>query len=406
MRRLRPDRIPLALAATFVAVCFVVTLWNLSVAAISPRLSIRNWTQLYGLTEATQPPFNMTNFLTGDVQTALSRRIAAALPIYAPAIRVRNQIEYSLFGLSHAPSIVFGRDKRLYESAYVNEYCGRKGETNAKALAAWADKIKDIQDYATSRGKAFVYLITPSKAAIYPEYLPETEVCPAVARGMVAKLPPYDRALDERGVRRLDASSLIAGERERHGISLFPRGGTHWNALGASLAATRLVSLLHAQNPRLHLEHMSTAWTESRDPQGTDRDLINMLNLYWFDTDYPVPKIAEHPSNADQTCRPTKIMEVGGSFLEQINVALRQTRCPPQISYWFYWNFAHVFYAAGKRQSEPPRDEERTIDLAGSDVILLEENEYNIGETDHLNALHALVMSEIHKDSTSGTATR
>jgi hypothetical protein len=401
MPRLHLGRIPLGIAAAFVAVCCVVTVWNLTVAAIFPRLVIRNWTQLYGLVEEKAPPFTLNKFVSGDIQVAFSRQIGAALPIYAPAVRVRNQLQYSLFGVVNAPSVIFGRDKRLYERAYIDEYCGRSGQVNAQTVAAWADDIKDIQDYAASHGKAFMYLITPSKAAIYPEYLPQGHPCPSVSRATTMKLPPYERALNERGVHYLDGSSLMAAERERHGITLFPRGGTHWNALGAGLASVQLVSRLKAQNLHLDFGGISTAWTESRNPEGTDRDLVNMLNLYWFDTDYPVPKIPHDASKADRVCRPAKIMEVGGSFLEQVNVALRESRCAPQISYWFYWNFAHVFYAGDKRRSEPPRDAERPADLAGSDVILLEENEMNIGETDHLKELHALVVSVGGMSSTS-----
>jgi alginate O-acetyltransferase complex protein AlgJ len=406
MRRLRFDRIPLVLAATFVAVCTVITVWNLSVAAVFPRIAIRNWNQLYGLAEQKPPAFNLANFLAGDLQTGFSRQIGATLPIYAPAVRVRNQVEYSIFDLPNAPSVAFGRDKRLYEWAYINEYCGRNGETNARTLAEWADKINDIQDYATSHGKAFVYLITPSKAAVYPEHLPDNHLCPAVLRGTTNKLPPYDRALDERRIHYIEGANLMAAERDRHEIELFPRGGTHWNALGARLATTQLVSLIKGQNSDLDLDSVSTLWTESRSPEGTDRDLVNMLNLYWFDTDYPVPKIARNSSAIEQACRPAKIMEVGGSFLEQVNVALRDSRCPPEISYWFYWNFAHVSYPNGKRQSAPPSDEDRLADLAGSDVLLLEENEFNIGETEHLKALHALVVSATRMTSTRDAPAR
>jgi hypothetical protein len=183
MRRLSCERIPLAFAVAFVAACFVVTVWNFSVAALFPRLSVRNWNPIYGLAEETSPGFTLANFLSGDLQAAFSRRIGTSLPIYAPAIRLRNQIEYSIFGLPNAPSIAFGRDKRLYEWAYITEYCGRSGEENPAEVGRWADKIKDIQDYATSQGKTFVYLITPSKAATYPQYLPDAHPCPAASRG-------------------------------------------------------------------------------------------------------------------------------------------------------------------------------------------------------------------------------
>lgn len=403
MRRLRPERIPLALSAAFIAACSVITAWNLTIAAAFPRLVIRNWNQLYGLIEETPASFSVASFVRGEDQTNFSRRLGAALPIYAPAVRIRNQIEFSVFGVANAPSVIFGRDKHLYERAYIDEYCGRAGEANAQVLADWAEKIRDIQDYATLHGKAFVYLITPSKAAVYPEYLPDNLVCPALLQGSTNKLPPYRDALGTRRVPYIDGATLMAAERGRHGIELFPRGGTHWNALGASLAATRLGSLAKAKANHVDLDGIDTAWTESRSPQGTDRDLVNMLNLYWFDTDYPVPEIVHTSSSTDQTCRPTKIMEVGGSFLEQINVALRGSRCPPDISYWFYWDFAHVFYEGGKRRSEPPRGDNRLADLTSSDVIVLEENEYNIGTTDHLNALHSLIVSKARQQSASAS---
>lgn len=401
--RLRPDRIPLALAAIFVAVCMVITIWNQSVGVIFPRISIRAADQLFGIAPEPPPPLTLAAVLSGEAQNAFSRRIGTSLPMYPTAVRIKNQIAYSLFDVPAVASIAFGREKHLYEWVYVHEYCGRKGNVDASSVARWADKIKDIQDYAASHGKAFIYLLTPSKAAIYPEYLPDT-LCPARLQETVSKLPPYDRALEERGVHYLDGSRLLAGAREREAIELFPRGGTHWNALGASLAAGQVVRILQQQQSRLDFGLVRTQWRETQEPQGTDRDLLNLLNLYWPDAHYPVPKMLPAASAADRSCRPTKIIEVGGSFLDQVNEALRASGCPPQISYWFYWDFLHIAYAGGERRSEPAREAERVADLAGSDVIVLEENEMNIGETEHLKALHALVASETHMATARGVS--
>lgn len=90
MRRLLPERIPLALSAAFIAACSVITAWNLTVAAAFPRLVIRNWNQLYGLIEETPASFSVASFVRGEDQTNFSRRLGAALPIYAPAVRIRN----------------------------------------------------------------------------------------------------------------------------------------------------------------------------------------------------------------------------------------------------------------------------------------------------------------------------
>ncbi|GAC1340165.1 MAG: hypothetical protein NVSMB26_28190 [Beijerinckiaceae bacterium] len=403
MIRLRAKNIPLMFAAGFIAAMFGITVWNLSVAAVVPRLAVRNWNMLFGAVQEKPVPITLAAILSGEAQTALSRRIGTALPIYAPAVRLKNQIEYTLFDVPGAPSIAFGREKRLYEWAYITEYCERGQTVDANALAAWADKVKDIQDYAVSHDKAFLYLITPSKVAIYPEYLPDTYLCASRAKGTTIKLPAFDRALDERGIHYLDGSRLMAAERSRQKIDLFPRGGTHWNALGAGLATQELVSLLRAQKPDLDLGGIGLAWSETHEPRGTDRDLLEMLNLYWPDADYPVPEISHEPSNETRPCRPAQIMEVGGSFLEQVNAALLESRCPPKISYWFYWDHLHMSFAGQGRMFAPPQDAARRADLAGSDVILLEENEQNISETPHLNQLHALIVSARANTTAAGT---
>src|SRR5947209_15549084 len=97
MRWLRAERIPLALAAAFIAVCSIVTAWNLTVAAAFPRLAIRNWNLLYGLIEEAPAPFSVASFVRGEDQTNFSRRLGATLPIYAPAVPsgIKSNIPFS-----------------------------------------------------------------------------------------------------------------------------------------------------------------------------------------------------------------------------------------------------------------------------------------------------------------------
>jgi hypothetical protein len=94
MLRRRPERIPLIAAAAFVAACFCMTLWNLSVGAIYPRLSIRSSTQLFGVTQEAPAPVTLAAVLSGEAQSAFSRSIGTSLLIYPSAVRAKNQIEY------------------------------------------------------------------------------------------------------------------------------------------------------------------------------------------------------------------------------------------------------------------------------------------------------------------------
>ena len=48
------------------------------------------------------------------------------------------------------------------------------------------------------------------------------------------------------GINIVDAATLVAEARHKYPISMFPRGGTHWNMLAAALAAQALTDKLNS----------------------------------------------------------------------------------------------------------------------------------------------------------------
>ena len=97
-----------------------------------------------------------------------------------------------------------------------------------------------MQDYFESRGKVFLYVITPSKVAQSPQYIPDGYTCPAAAKDRSDKLLVYDDILDRHGVHFVDTASDLAAAREEYGISMFPRGGIHWNSLATALGTQKV----------------------------------------------------------------------------------------------------------------------------------------------------------------------
>jgi hypothetical protein len=95
---------------------------------------------------------------------------------------------------------------------------------------------------------------------------------------------------------------------------------------------------------------------------------------------------------------------MGGSFLHQILAAATQAHCPPQIDYWFYMRTESNGVELGHYRRAPgdASNGERLAanldllaeNLRDADVVVLEENEANIGATNQVGHLLAAARGE------------
>ena len=173
-------------------------------------------------------------------------------------------------------------------------------------------------------GKPFVYVITPSKVAQYPQFIPDGYKCPAGYADKGSKLDGVGRRADpSRGALR-GRRVAVAGRPREYGIDMFPRGGIHWNKLAAALATQDVIAAVDAQHASPPLMPFTFTWTISYNPDATDRDLLDIMNLPHPDRHYPVPELSYQSAEPPGGCKPLKITEVGGSFLMGINNTLRR----------------------------------------------------------------------------------
>jgi alginate O-acetyltransferase complex protein AlgJ len=386
LKSLTLARLPIFGCAGFIAFLFLANLWNFAVERDWPKLRIRSAWPLYGVAKPKPAPWTLDAFLSGETQKTVSANLGRMSPVFPISVRAKNQLVYSLFGGSAAPGVVIGRNGQLYEQYYIDEFCARDGAADPSRLSAWSSTLRDIQETAQARGKSFVYLISPSKAARYPEDLPKSAPCAARATAMPDKLAPYRSALDDAHVRYVDGPGLVAAERPKQPIPLFPRGGTHWNSVGGALAMREATRAL-PQSPVGVLNFTSAPAPEA---VGTDRDLLDLLNLLWPDAHYPTALIGRAGEVGD-CARAPRLLALGGSFLHEVLTAAALAPCPPQIDYWFYMRtedngveLGHYRRAPGDASNGerlPATTEELVENLAGADFILLEENESNIATT-------------------------
>ncbi len=380
--------LPIVIGGLMLVVPWFYLGWNTTVGELIPAIRFRTKQTIAGLVADSGDDFSWRTVTSGKYQQSLSRAVGILSPVFKPAIHWRNQAYYTLFGAAPGPRIVIGKGEQLLEIVYLEEYCKRDKAAYVQQLENWAGRIRDVQDFFEARGQTFLYVITPSKVAQYPQFMPDSYTCPSSPESRAGKLPAWNAALKEHGVHFVNAAAMMAPAQEKYGIDMFPRGGIHWNWLGAAVATQAIVAAINEQGRAPKLPTLTFDFTVSYRPRGIDRDLLDILNLPYPDTHYPVPELTYHSDPPPGGCKTVRITEVGGSFLGSINSTLQKLACPPEIEYWFYWDQKRMrVVGSAQSVSLPVTPDLRRESLLEADVVILEENEAAGPETGHGKSL-------------------
>jgi hypothetical protein len=384
MRRwLNITYLPVTIGAVLLIIPWFYLGWNTTLGELVPALRFRTKNTIAGVVQDASDTFSMHSLLNGHYQQSISRAVGVLSPIFKPAIHWKNQIYYTLLGTAGSDRVVVGKHRELLEMTYLDEYCTRNAATFAPKAEEWAARIRTLQDDVEALGKPFLYVITPSKVAQYPAFIPDGYKCPGSQEDKASKLPVWDAALTRHGVHFVDGASPLPAAREKYGIDMFPRGGIHWNKLSAALATQDFVAAINAQHGAPPLTTFTFDWAVSYWPNAGDRDLLDIMNLPHPDAHYPVPELTYKSSDPPGGCKTVKITEVGGSFLMGINDTLERLACPPDITYWFYWDHNRFRYVDRHMRELTMDAKVRRQSLLDADVIVFEENEAALPETGH-----------------------
>jgi alginate O-acetyltransferase complex protein AlgJ len=366
----------------------LVPVWNACARAVHAKSWVIFPIQLAGVqVQPPKPHLSLSTLWSGTFAHDYATRLSRNLRILSYAVKIKSQAYYSLLEASPIPAIVVGRNHTLYEPWYIAEYCTRDLVSFAPKAEDWAIKLRLMQDYYQAKGQVFVYVITPSKAAVYPEYIPASWPCPADHEADRRHLlEAYRAVLDRHGVHFVDTATIVRQARERYPFLTFPRGGTHWTEIGAALGAQALIKEVNSHRPARPLESFTFEWRLVK-PAGTDRDLMNLLNLIWPDLNYVTPRIdVEMDGNGLAKCgTPAKAMLVGGSFLTAIWNILQKSKCGIEMDYWGYFLLSYFHFPGNIGGLMTPaweRERDQKL-LAGTDIVLFEENEQIVARSNH-----------------------
>lgn len=352
----------------------VATAWNLFARSYAPKLELRIGRNLRGVVEPPKPfQWSWQAFANGDNQRAMAYEVTQAIPLRRALVRVNNQIRYRLFGQFGAPGVLRGEDGHLIEKAYLDEYCARNLAKLEAPARLWASQLKELQDFVQARGHVFIYLITPSKVAHFPEAFVNRFPCVNSQRDRESKVPAFIAMLKKAGVNVIDGATLTHSMKGKYEFGMFPQGGVHWNQLAVAYAANALIEEINRQRKAQPIAPLQWTYTVSDNATGEDRDLLDLLNILLPRPNYKVPVVRY----ASRQCGPEAKLDVavvGGSFIHVLSEALARNACLHGLRSYNYL-YGGMRGGPDYRQLKGRMKPADIMPIAGADVLILEENE-------------------------------
>jgi alginate O-acetyltransferase complex protein AlgJ len=392
------DRLALSRPLISAAFCVVLLLlpcgvaWNLTIAQSYPALAIKIGPKLGGVTYDTAVILSWSSLRDGSFQKAVTSRVTDAVPIRPLLIRMNNEVRFQLFGELTAPQVVRGTQGQLIERTYLDDYCARTEGLGATRAATILPKLKDIQAYYEARGAVFVYVISPSKAAHLPEYFVGRVPCPSTPQARNDLVSDYVGALKQAGIHVVDTASLIHSLKGTYPFDLFPRGGVHWNDVGGARAVSAVVEEVNRLAGHEIIPPFKFTYTLSVPESGPDRELVDLLNVFFPPLGYQTPKVSFQPSVpcAESPARTLDVVVVGSSFGHLPGRIMIEANCLAQLNFYYY-------AILGRFGGTPYRELQRNLpesDLNAwrdAKVMILEENESFVAKSGYVDPLRAVV---------------
>ena len=222
-------------------------------------------------------------------------------------VRLRNQVNYTLFGTVATQNAVEGPTHRWFEQSYLNAARGLDVLDTAEVsqrLARWAQ-------WQTASGVPFTLVLAPGKAAATPQTEWPSDQRTAGPAGYFANYRAFRACLNRHPewsvldfVPRFAPTPPSAPPTREPSMWTFPRNGIHWSQAALTLATREWLR----PEDGLRLVVLDTLPSA---PFGTDDDLEQSLNLLQDLPDDPGYRL---PFRWERTGKPTKILIIGDSF--------------------------------------------------------------------------------------------
>lgn len=255
--------------------------------------------------------FSYEDWFSSDYQAKKELYLKNILGFKPFLTRLNNQIDFSIFKVTHARGIVAGKNDILYQDMYIDAYYG-EDYIGHDSLNAKISAFKILQDQLSDKDIDLYLVIAPGKASMFPESIPDQ---------LKAEMDTtnYEKAislLDKYGCKYLNLREYFLDIKDTSRFPLFPNHGIHWSGYGITLATDTVVKYLEKNSNVQLTPYTNNKGEMSTNYRFTDNDIGLALNLMLNNTDQKLyyPEVVFGDSKPD-TSKPN-MLAIGDSFTQ------------------------------------------------------------------------------------------
>ncbi|MEM6963416.1 MAG: hypothetical protein AAF573_01540 [Bacteroidota bacterium] len=354
-----------------ILVLFFLPSWLVpAVQAYIPDLQVAPVVGYFGKTK--KPNFYGKRWMSGEFQKSYESFVKAKNPLQSTAVRLKSQMDYSLYGdIMHA-NILSGKNGFLFQKEGCEGFIGRdfKGE---KWITEKADKLAAIVDYFKKEGIAFLVLTPPLKSRIYQAYLPDFYQKNKTDH---TNWNTFPNILRSRQIPVLDFAFMV--NHEDFEYALYPPSGQHWTKYGAAIASEAIKDTLEKL---LQIQMVEMKWKDSIAMSDArvafDNELVAGANFIWNPPLDPLPYPDIRYLENEDTQRPS-VLAVGDSFYKLIyEFGIVNGLFNNTSTFWYY---NHEVYPVEMRNGKRITNKDLNLlaEIRKRDVVVLTVFEENL----------------------------
>ncbi len=330
--------------------------------------------------EVKEPEWSFKSWFSGEYQRQSEEAISRNWGFSNSAIRMQNQLNYSLFNKTNIPEgVLIGKTGFLFEETYL-EAANGEDYLGDSTLNFIAEELKLLSDSLRSKDKAFLFVIAPNKVLFHSEEIPANRLSLSNKTNRII----LTQLLREKEVPYIDFNEefkrvIKPNFREQDSLQapIFSSMGIHWSYYAAAVANETIFKAIERQTPRFSVvcDWEASTW---REPRGTELDIGNTLNL-WL----PIKQdflMAEPQLQLKANTPKANLLVIGDSFYWTLVSQGEASKVYNNNTFWYY---NKQEYKTGQLTSRkiPIRDTELTEEIMTNDVVMIVTSDPNLRYT-------------------------
>ncbi len=280
----------------------------------------------------TWPSFSFTSWVDGSFQEAAEQAIEQRVGFRPLLIRIKNQIEFTLFRKANARGVVVGKKRYLYENDYLRAHQG--GDYPGDWY--WKEKFHRaglVRDTLSRLGVNLAVIIEPSKATYYNEYIPNH--LQIISSDQHTNYVSILEGCKGQQINLLDLNRHFAKMKDEVPFPLFPKGGIHWSFYGMLTAMDTLLPLVEEWTGKEVPDLILGPLEPIRKLKGMDGDLAELMNVL-LDPGHPPMTYPEVSYRQVPDSLKPRVLAISDSFYFNILNAKIPDNTYANTAFWYY----------------------------------------------------------------------